>query len=389
MPLVACLISVISVSCSSSDTTDEWSEKGWQSNGYPTVTYKNQSYIKVPCDGGTFVFHCKNSDFIWLTEHLFVCDGNTEASMTDDSKDINRYSNSWCDVKTQGDSLVVVIKPNEALARKAHIGVTSGDMNEVFRFYQESPYYAEKGSNPARFVGDWVVDPTADVDGFYAAGQYRYSFHEDGTYISTFEGFGTTTPFEVYSGDWLDFSSHMYAKTYNSTSLQRWDCEVSGGKLYIKFDEDGSRIPFVKVEKSGEPVRPIYSLDIQPSKSTMPIVLMPGEPYNLTCTTVAKGNAYEMNKVMLIRETYSNDERPSIYEWDHDFVRDTIDISAYADKDYCFSILMTAPDKNYTVSYRFVYDARYTASNFVDRKNGKDIFRSFDGEVKAQFKTRK
>lgn len=387
MPFVACIISVISVSCSSSDTTDEWSEKGWQSNGYPTVTYMNQNYIKVPFDGGTFVFHSNNSDFVWLTEHLFVQDGNTSFSDTGDSRDINHYSNSWCDILAQGDSVKVIFKKNDALGRKAHVGVTTGEASNVFRFYQESPYYSDKGSKPERIVGDWVVDPTADVDGFYATGQYRYSFHDDGTYVSTFENYGQSDFYGRYSGDWLDFCDYMYVKAYSSSKVERWNCETSGGRLILQFDEDGAKIPFVKVEKSGEPVRPIFSLDIQPSKSFVPTMLMPGEPYTLNCSIIAKGNEYKMDKVSLVCETYSDEERPSIYDWDHDFVSQTIDLSEYADKGYCFSIPMTAPDRNHTVTYKFSYEASYTIPNLVDRKKGNNTLRSFGGELKVQFKT--
>ena len=386
MPFVAFVLSMFCVGCVSSDDNDEWNEKGWRNEGYPMISYKGKNYIKVPYDGGTYVFHYNKTDYLWLTEHLFIVDGQTT---TASSSDINHYSNGWCDIKAQGDSLKVTFGQNEDLARKAHVGVTSGDVNEVFRFYQESPYYAKRGHNPERFIGDWVQNPNVEIGGIYNSGQYRYSFNEDGTYICTFENYADGgVEVTRYDGDWLDFCNYLYVKYYKSSSVERWMCDVSDDKLELQYIEDGAKIPFVRVEKSGEPVQPIFSLEVKPSKSALPTTLMPGEPYTLECSIVAKGNNYELSNVKLIRQTYSNEQRPAIYEWDKDLRTDTIDVSEYAKEGYTFSLPMSAPEKNHSVKYEFRYDCRYTSVNNIDRRQGKDVLRRMSNSLTTSFRTR-
>lgn len=380
MPVMALSLALAVTACSSEDDVNEWGEDGWSGERYPTITYAGKEYIKVPAEGGRYVFHSQKSDFIWLSNHSFTAQGNTYFG--DSQYDINHYLRYfWCDLKAQGDSLVVVIEPNDKLARKIGVGVTDGSTNETFNFFQESPYYDKKGSNGDRFVGDWVYDASAGIGGSYKNSMTRYTFREDGSYISTYEHFGDSSTecwLLCYKGEWLNFCDYMYTMSTTQSDVERWNCEVADDKLYIQFHDGGPKIPFVKGCNSDETLMPVLNFGAKPSKSVCLSRLMPGEPYILECSLMAKGYNYELTDAVLVRRSYTDFA---------DTVCDTIDISQYKSNNYCFSIPMTAPGRNYSVNYDFEYKGRFTKVNSVDKSKGIDKCREFSRKLTVSLST--
>lgn len=143
------LLSVLSA-CQSESLDGAWEKMKWKKTTYQQVVNEgsSMSYYLVPVEGGKFVFHCKNYSSIWMADHRFEQNGQVWHSYDrfdsqESQRDYHHYTDEWCDVTAQGDSLKVIFVPNHSFVRKVQIGVTAGDIFDTFSFVQASPLYTE------------------------------------------------------------------------------------------------------------------------------------------------------------------------------------------------------------------------------------------------------
>ncbi len=210
-------------------------------------------------------------------------------------------------------------------------------------------------------VGDWVYDRSADLQGLYELGLYRYSIHEDGTMIESFDSYvrpSTGYVSYVKSYEWREYSDAIYYKyTWEDTEYRWPSYKISDGKLFLMDEFSKTYIPFVKVEDCIEPLMPIYKLSIIPSKSEDELSLQPNESYKLRCEIYATGANYSIDNITLLVTSHNKDTGE---------VEKEIDLSQYKDKNYCFEIPFTAPSVGTAVYYDLIYDGTYSVPNFRD-----------------------
>jgi len=125
----------------------DWDEMKWEKTSYHTIREEGQktTYYRVPAEGATFIFKCKNYKGIWLSDCAFEQNGKIwhsyETLDTGEQIDFHHYQNDWCEVTAEENTLTITFFANTSTSRKASIGVTAGDIFDTFMFWQDTALY--------------------------------------------------------------------------------------------------------------------------------------------------------------------------------------------------------------------------------------------------------
>ena len=140
--MCTCAFLLISCDKEESDSLGNWTPVKWDETEYELIKEDGNDYFSVPCDGGSFQFHCKNYDMITFLAGEVKREGETSLHLSfDEEKSIGKYfiiaENDICDVVVEGSDVSVSIKPNDDITRLVDIEIGYGDVRSFLRFRQE------------------------------------------------------------------------------------------------------------------------------------------------------------------------------------------------------------------------------------------------------------
>lgn len=133
--LVAIMAMSTFSSCDIEEPDGKWDEMKWEKTSYEKEGY----CIKVPKEGGTFTFKCKNYSHFWLNNIKETIPGYGIDKITNYYPDEKRYKKMECEVATvsvEENTLTITIAPSECSYRLIDLTVTAGDIFDVIKFVQ-------------------------------------------------------------------------------------------------------------------------------------------------------------------------------------------------------------------------------------------------------------
>jgi len=140
LSVMVAIVAVLSLSSCEKEALDgDWEKMKWEKTSYTTEKYEGHTYYRVPKEGGTFTFKCKNYSAFWLCNLLEVVPGygtNKETYYLANEADPHKLECGVATVHVENATVTITIAPTDSSLRTIHLSVTAGDIFDDFSFIQ-------------------------------------------------------------------------------------------------------------------------------------------------------------------------------------------------------------------------------------------------------------
>lgn len=138
--MIAITFMIAFTSCEKEALDGDWEKMKWEKVSYTTERYQGCNYYKVPKEGGTYTFKCKNYPGFWLCNVLVVDLGygsNSETYYLPNDDNPHKLECEVATVNVENQAVTISIAPqSENSLRIINLQVTGGDIFDDINFIQ-------------------------------------------------------------------------------------------------------------------------------------------------------------------------------------------------------------------------------------------------------------